>query len=160
MGYALLFRGILARLAGRFWLNRRPSGSNPLHLSRGTARRPASGLFRAARLATNLPLFTRRLQLPVLVNVRSVRPRLCSTIQGEELFRTDVPKSRETAFAFIRNPPRQAAGDFSEIPTIRPMGRCHGQLRREICQRENSVASRMLGLPMIDQMNCRGTHRG
>jgi hypothetical protein len=64
--------------------------SNPLHLSRGTARRPASGLFQAARLAANLPLFPRRLQLPVLVKVRSVRPRLSRTIQG--------PKSQPVSF--------------------------------------------------------------
>jgi hypothetical protein len=87
-------------------------------VSRGTARRPASGLFRAARLVTNLPLFTRRPQLPVLVNVRSVGPRLCSTIQGEELFRTDVPKSRETAFPSTWNPPRKAAGQLDENRTI------------------------------------------
>jgi len=67
-----------------------PSGSNPLNLSRGTARRPASGLFQVARLATNLPLFPRRLQLPVLVNVRSVRPRLSRAIQGPK----SQPKSR------------------------------------------------------------------
>ncbi len=51
-------------------------------ICRGTARRPASGLFQAARLATHLPLFPRRLQLPVLVTVRSVRLRLSRTIQG------------------------------------------------------------------------------
>jgi hypothetical protein len=66
----------------RFWAVGRPSGRSPLHLSRGTARRPASGLFQAVRLATNLPLFPRRLQLPVLVTVRSVRVRLSRTIQG------------------------------------------------------------------------------
>ena len=48
----------------------------------GTARRPASGLFQAVRLATNLPLFLRCLQLPVLVTARSVRVRLSRTIQG------------------------------------------------------------------------------
>jgi len=57
----------------------RPSGSNPLHLSRGTASKPESGLFQAARLATNLPLFPRHLQLPVLVTVRSVRLRIFSS---------------------------------------------------------------------------------
>jgi hypothetical protein len=66
----------------RLWADGRPSGSNPLHLSRGTARRPASGPFQVARLATNLPLFPRRLPLPALVTVRSVRVRLSRTIQG------------------------------------------------------------------------------
>jgi hypothetical protein len=31
---------------------------------------------------TNLPLFSLLLQLPVLVNIRAVRPRLSRTIQG------------------------------------------------------------------------------
>jgi len=38
--------------------------------------------FLAARLATNLPLFPRRLQVLVLVTVRSARVRLSRTIQG------------------------------------------------------------------------------
>ena len=94
-----------------------------LHLSRGTARRRASGLFQAARLATNLPLFPRRLRLPVLVNVRSVRPRLSFTIQG--------PKSQpESCFGrMCLSPEKQRNRQFavllhiSEYATSQALGR-------------------------------------
>lgn len=48
---------------------RRPSGSNPLHPSRGTARGTSVLAFLRGRLATNLPLLARRLQLPIPVGV-------------------------------------------------------------------------------------------
>jgi hypothetical protein len=57
------------------------------------------GFFRAARLATNLPLFPRRLQLPVLVNIKSVRPRLSRTIQG--------PKSQPESYFGCLSPEKQ-----------------------------------------------------
>ena len=98
---------------GRSRVDCRPSGSNPLHLSRGTAWRPASGLFQPARMATNLPLFPCRLQLPVLVTVRSVCVRLSRTIQG--------PKSQpESCFGrMCLSPEKQRARRSEKFPNRR-----------------------------------------
>ena len=95
--------------------------------------RPASGLFQAVRLATNLPLFPRRLQLPVLVNVRSVRPRLSRTIQGpksepESYFGWMCLSPGKQRFTSIWNRSRTWAVKMDVSPTSQALALTRGKL--------------------------------